>query len=135
MGAIGLHAFNVKIHGMRLDGKAPLLGDFLLPALDFLVMELLDVPAIDAHHMIMVLHILSFEHGLARFEMMPLKQPSLLELGQCAIHRGQADVHVFAEQHAIHIIRGQVPLLGLVEQLKNLHARESDLEPDVPQFS
>ena len=127
MGAIGLHAFNVKIHGMRLDGKAPLLGDFLLPALDFLVVELLDVPAVDSHHMIMVLHILSFEHGLARFEMMPLKQPSLLELGQCAIHRGQADVHVFAEQHAVYVVRCHVLSLGFVEKLENLHARKSGL--------
>ena len=92
MGAIGLHAFNVKIHGMRLDGEAALLGNLPLPAFNFLVVKFLDVSAVDAHHMIMVLHILSFEHGLARFEMMPLEQPRLLELGQGAVHRGQADV-------------------------------------------
>ena len=47
-----------------------------------------------------MLALVQLEHRLARLEVVPHKETCLLELGQHAVDRGEADVEVFAhEQH------------------------------------
>ena len=71
-----------------MDGEATVFGDFLLAALDFFVVELLDVSALDADQMVVVLPILSFVHGLAGFKMAAFEQARLFKLGERAINGG-----------------------------------------------
>ena len=54
---------------------------------------------------------------------MPFEQTCLLELRERTIDSRQANVHVLAEQHPIHVVSRQVPHLGFFEQLENPQAR------------
>src|SRR5690606_25740093 len=87
---VGLDALGVDVERVLVDGKAALLGDPGLPALDFLVVELFDPAAVDAHQMVVVVAGVEFEHCLAGFEVVALKEAGLLELGENAVDRRQA---------------------------------------------
>ena len=115
---------------MRLDRETTLFGNFFLPPFDFLIMKFFDMAAIGTNQVVMMLDSLFFKNGFSGFEMVPFEETSLFELCQGAIDSRQTNVHVFTEQQAIDIVCRQVFALGLVEQLQNLHARESGLEPD-----
>ena len=130
MRTIGANALGVQVHRVRLNDETALLGDAFLPAFDFFVVKFLDMATVGAYQVIVVVHGFTFEHGFSRFEVMSLQQASLFELGQGAINGGQSDVHVFAEQHAVYVVRCHVFSLGFVEKLKDLHARKSGFEPD-----
>ena len=91
-----------------MDGEAAFLGDFLLSAFDFLVVELFDVSALDADQVIVVRAVLFFVDGLAGFKMAAFEQAGLFKLGERAINGGQADIDVFAQQHLVDIVCRQV---------------------------
>jgi hypothetical protein len=71
-----------------------------------------------------------FEHGAAGFEMMPLKQAGMLELGQHAIDRGQAGVQSVCHQQFVYVLGRQVPHLAFFKQIENLEPRRGNLEAD-----
>lgn len=124
-----LGALGIEVQGVLLNRKATFLGDLGLPTFDFRIVKLLDTTAIDAYQVIVVLPGIHFENGLARLEVVSLKQPCLLELRQHAIHSGQADIHVFGDQHPIDIFRSQVTHSAVFEQLENLQSGECGFEP------
>ena len=90
--AVGLEAIDVQMQRVLGDDEAAFLGDLVLAFFDPGVVELLDPPALHAHKMIVMAACVEFEHGAAGFEMVPLQQAGMLELGQHPIHRGQAGV-------------------------------------------
>jgi len=59
---------------------------------------------------------------------LPDEQARLLELGQHAIDRREADVEPLAQQELVDVLGGQVPHLGRFEQVDDLEARQRRLE-------
>src|SRR5690606_41231765 len=64
-------------------------------------------------------------HRLAALEMAAAQDAGLLELRQHAVHRGQADVGTFLQQHAEHVFRRHVALAALLEHVEDLQDRKS----------
>jgi len=85
--------------------------------------------------MVVMFPFVEFEGGFAGLEMVALEQAGLLELGQYAVHRGQADVHAVVEQVAIDVfgrdVAGNALLFELVEEVEDLESGEGGLEADV----
>jgi hypothetical protein len=71
------------------------------------------------------------EDGLAGFEEVALQQAGLLELGQYAVNRGQANIHMVSDEHAIDVLCRHVALSAFLEKLKNLQARNGGFQADV----
>lgn len=116
------------------NGEASLLGDLVLTALDLRIGELLDVAALHADQMIVMLAVVEFEYRLAGFEVVPFEQADLFELGQDAVNSRQPDVEVIGQQLSIDVFRGEVARRRLPEQVKDGHARHGGLEADALEF-
>jgi len=104
------------------NGETALFGNFMLTPLDFLVEKFLDPATIEANQMIVVRSYVEFEYRFAGFEMVAVQQPGLLELGQYAIYCCQPDIHVFYEQHFIHVFRTQMANFAVLENFEYLEA-------------
>lgn len=113
---------------MVLDSPAHLAGYQLLAALDFRVIELFHLATAGAHEVVMVLAFIELVNRFAAFEIAAQQDARLLELGQHAVHSGQANVRALVEQHTEHIFRSHVALLTCLENLQNLQARQCGFE-------
>jgi len=100
----------------------------LLAFFDFGVVELLDPAAVQADQVIVVLPLVDFVDGLARLEVAAIEEPGLLELGQDAVDRGQANVRSLLQQHAEHILGRHVPLLAGLKNLQDLQSRQGGFQ-------
>ena len=118
---------------MFLQLEAVLRGDFFLPPLDLRIEKLHHPTAVQAHQMVVVRAFVDLEHRLARLEVTAQQNAGLLELGQHAVHRGQTDVLLLVEQHAVHIFRSHVALRALLKNLQNAQARLSDFQTGIAQ--
>jgi hypothetical protein len=105
-----------------------LLGDGMLATLDFLVEKLFDMTALQAEQMIVMAATVEFVNRLVIVEMMPNQNAGMLELGQDAIHRGEADIDAVSKQKTVNIIRRQVAPIGLLEQGENFQARTGNFQ-------
>src|SRR6267378_7858794 len=90
VGTVGLGAVGVKLKGVVANRKPAFLGYLGLALFDFRVVELLDASAGEAHQVIVVAALVQLEHGLARLEMVALEDAGVLELGEHAVHGGEA---------------------------------------------
>src|SRR3954465_13583042 len=70
------------------------------------------------------------EYGLAGFEMMPDQDAGLLKLCQNAINRRKTNFHAFTKQNFIRVCRCQMTHIAVLEQIEDLQARQSRLQPD-----
>lgn len=125
-----LGALRVQVKGVVLDFEATLFGDQVLSALDFCVIKFFYPATVDTNQMVMMLAAVDLEYGFAGFEKVTLKQASLFELRQDAIHRGQTDIHVFCQKHPINIFCRHVPHGALFEQLKNFQTGKGGFQAD-----
>ena len=66
---------------MLANGEAVLGGDFFLAGLDSRIIELLDMTALQANDVIMMLALVKLKHGLAAFKMVSHQQSGFFELG------------------------------------------------------
>ena len=114
-----------------MDGEAAFLGDAGLAFFDFGVEELLDLAALQADQMVVVVALVQLEHRLVAVEVVAHQKTGLLELGEHAVDRGQTDILAFVGQQAIHLLGGHVPLVALLEQIENFQARQRGFETDV----
>ena len=130
VGTVFLDAVGVDLQRVIVDGEPPLLGDPVLAFLDFAVEEFLDLAALQADQMIVVVAQVEFEHGLVAVEVVANQQPGLLELGQHAVDGGEADILAFVGKQAIHLLGSHVPLVALLEQIEDLQARQCGFETD-----
>ena len=64
-----------------LDPESAILGNLGLTALNLGIIELLDMAALDANEVIMVLTLVELENSFAGLEMMTNEQSGLLKLG------------------------------------------------------
>src|SRR5215210_5466025 len=116
---------------MILDAKAALAGDLDLALLDFGVVELLDVAALDAHDVIVVSPCaLQLENGFPAFEMVPDQETRLLELRQYAVDRCEPGVGAFLEQGFVNVFGRQMAHLTFLEDLENAQTRQGRFETD-----
>src|SRR5574338_1082227 len=113
------HAVRIQVKRVFLDRETALFGDALLSLLDLGVVELLDISALQADEVVVVIALVELENRLARLEIVALEQSCLLELRQHAVDCRQADIHAFANQQAIDILGGQVALFRALEQVEN----------------
>lgn len=92
--ATRLGAICIKVQGMVVDIESAVFGNLGLPLLDFRIVELFDLAALQAYQMIVVTAFIQFEYCLAAFEVVAHQQSRLFELRQDTVHRGQANVGV-----------------------------------------
>ena len=121
---------------MPHDLEAVLLGYSALTALDLGIAKFDDPAGLDAHHVIVVLAAVQFEHRmagrrLARLERMPGYQTGRLELGEHAIHRREADFLALFPKPIVYLLGTHVlAFLGLgLENLQDFQPRHGYLEP------
>ena len=110
---------------------AALAGDAVLPLLDFRVVEFFNLATLQADEVVVMMAFVELEDGLAGFKVMAFEQAGLLELGEDAVNGGQADVHVLGDEQTVHVFRGEVTIVGLLEEVEDLEPRRSGLEADV----
>ena len=130
VGAVFLDAVGVDLQRVVVDGEAAFLGDAGLAFFDFGVEELLDLAALQADQMIVVVALVEFEHRLVAVEVVAHQQPGLLELGEHAVDRGETDILAFVRQQPVHLLCGHVALVALLEQIEDFQARQRGLETD-----
>src|SRR6478735_9337642 len=118
---------------MAVQLEAALARDFILALLDLGVVELLHPAALHAEQVVVVAALVELENRLAGLEVLPREQPRVLELGEDAVDRGEADVDAFGHQRLVYILGGQMAYLARLEQLQDLAPRQRRLEPDVLQ--
>ena len=130
VGAVFLDAVGVDLQRMVVNGKPPFLGDTGLAFFDFGVEEFLDLAALNADQMVVVVALVELEHRLVAVEVVAHQQSRLLELGEHAIDRGQTDVLALVGQQAIDLFCGHVALLALLEQIQDFQARQGGFQAD-----
>ena len=116
------------------DGKALGLGHTVLALFNLGVKKLLHFAAVQAHQMVVVLAFIEFKNRLAALKMAAAQDAGLLELGQHAVHRGQADIGALQQQHAEHVLGRHVPLRAFLEYFQNLQARQRGLQAGAFEF-
>ena len=85
--------------------------------------------------MIVTVAVIQLEHGLTRIELAALQHAGLLELGQHAVDRRQADFDLLIDQRAIDIFGAEVAMFGFMEDFEDLQARERGLQADILEFA
>ena len=108
--------------------EAVLLGDIVLQALDLVAGELDDVAGLDADHVVVMLAVVELEHRVTALEVVAGHQAGGLELRQHTVDRGQTDFLTRIQQVLVNVLGTQVPIRGILEDLKDLQARQRDLE-------
>ena len=92
--------------------------------------KLFDASALYAHQMVVVIAFIQFEHRFARFEVVPLKDAGLFELGQNAVHRRKPDINAIAHQKSVDIFSRQMANLAGFEKFENSQPRSGRLQAD-----
>lgn len=115
--------------------EAALVDDLPLALLDFRVHELDDFAGIDANHVVVVAAVGKFEDSMTAVEVVANHQAGGLELGQHAIDSGQTYVLARLHQRFVDILGAHVALLGGIEHLEDLDARQRDFQSDFAQLA
>ena len=115
---------------MILQAKAAFLRYGRLPPLDLGGVELLDVAALHADDVVVMPTLFQLENGFSALEVMPDEKTGLFELGQHAIHSGEAGVRAVFHEQLVHVLGGQVPDFAAFENFENTQARHRRLEAD-----
>lgn len=108
--------------------EAGLFRNRVLAFLDHLVVKLFNLAALHAHDMVMVITDAEFEDRVPTLEMMPRDKARCFELGQDAIHGGQADFLTAFQQQFVHIFRAQVPAVGTFKDGEDFYTRYRDFQ-------
>ncbi len=115
---------------MLADEKSPAGGNRGLATLDFVVEEFLHPATLETHDVVVMGRVIQLEDRLVRFEVMPAEQPCLFELREHAIDGREPEVEPIGGEGPIDFFRGQVSLLGALEQAENSQSRRGRLESD-----
>lgn len=114
--------------------EATFAGNGPLASFDFRVVELFHPAALHAEQMIVVVAPVELVDRLVIVEMVPDEDAGLFELGQYPVDRSQADIDMFAQQHAIDVIGREVTAVGRLEQTEDFETGAGDLEAAVPEL-
>jgi outer membrane protein assembly factor BamE len=126
----------VSVHDEAVLGQreSEFAGPFALALLDGFVLEFLDMAALRAHQVIVVVPALKFEHGVPALEVVAPHQARGLELGQHPINRRQPDILVEVAQLPVDLLGRQMPRRVALQHLEDFQARQRDLEAYVAQI-
>ena len=116
------------------NGKALGSGHGVLALLDFGIVKLFHLAAIQAHQMVVVLARIEFKNRFATLEMAAAQDLGMFKLGQNTIDRGQSDVGAFSQQHAIDIFSRHVTARIALEDLEYFQSRQGRLESGTFEF-
>ena len=108
-------------------------GD-LLALLDFSVIKLFHLAAVQADQMVMVLALVELVNRFATLKVVAAQDTGLFKLRQHPVHRGQADVDVFAQQMAKNIFRRHVALRAALKNVQNFQPGQCGFQTIVFQF-
>ena len=134
VGAICLGAAGVEAKGVVGDGKAFGFGNRVLAFFDFGVVKLFDLAAVQADQMVVVFALVQLEHRLAAFKLAALQNAGLLKLHKHAVHRGQAHIGAFLEQHPKDVFGRHMALQAALEDFQYLQTRQRGLEAGAFEF-
>src|SRR5258705_14011486 len=118
---------------MPVQLEAALARDLVLALLDLGIVELLDPAALQAYQVVVMAALVELVHRLAGLEVLAREQPRVLELGQHAVDRGEADIDAFGEERPVDVLGGKVAHLACLEKLQDLAPRQRRLEAAVLQ--
>jgi hypothetical protein len=108
--------------------EAMFFRDGMLATFNFFVEKLFHMAALQAQQVIVMAAAIEFVHRLIVVEVMPNQDASMLELGQHAVHRGQADIDAVSEEKSVYVIRREVASVSLLEQGEDFQARAGDFQ-------
>lgn len=112
----------VDDQGVIVDVVSLAGGDRLLAIFDGLVKKLLDVTALHANDVVVVLATLQFEHRVPAFEVMTDHEPGGLELGEDPVDRREADLFVRFKQCLVDVFRAHVTSVAAFKDFEDLQA-------------
>jgi len=112
---------------MAVDHKASLSGHLALAFLDTAVVELEDLAALYAHHVVMVHALVQLEHVAATLKIMPYDETGMLKLGQDPVHGRQTHILAGLGQTLVHVLGRHVRILGMLQDLEDLKPRQGRL--------
>jgi hypothetical protein len=118
----------IQAQGMVRNHKTFGMCDRLLARFNFGVKKLFNPPAVQTHHVVVVLPLIELINGLATFKMVAAQNARLLKLGQNTVNRRQANVGVVLEQMTKHIFGRHVAHLGALKNFQNFQAWQSGFE-------
>ena len=75
------------------------------------VIEFNDFTGFHTDEVIVVIAVVDFKDAVVAFEVVPLEDARLFELGENAVHGGEADVFIRFEQDFIHVFRAEVAIV------------------------
>jgi hypothetical protein len=84
--------------------------------------------ALQAKQVIVMTPPIKFVNRFVIVKVMSNQNAGMLELGQHAVHRGEADIDAIGHQQTIHIVGGQMALIGLFEQGEDFQAWAGDFQ-------
>lgn len=111
-----------------MDGEAAFGGDLFLACFYSAVVELFDVPALQTYDVIMMFAVVEFENRFVAFKMVAYQQAGMLELGEYAVYRGQADILAAAAQDVVDVFCAQVALFAALKQSQHFQSWQGCLE-------
>ena len=132
--AIGTHAIGVQTQRMVGNDEALGSGHIVLAALDFGVVELLNLAAIQTDQMVVMLAFVELVHRLAGFKMTAAEDARLFELRQHPVHGRQTDIRAIFQQHTKHVFRRHVPQRALLKDLQYLQPRHRGFQSGALEF-
>ena len=96
------------------------------------VIEFNDFTSFHTDEVIVVVTVVDFENAVVAFKVVSFEDARLFELGQDAVHGGEADVFIRFEQDFIYVFRAEVA--GVVRSLafhdfKDFHPRPGHFQP------
>jgi hypothetical protein len=100
----------------------------MLATLNFFVVKLFHMAALQAKQVIVMTTPIKFVNRFVIVKVMSNQNAGMLELGQHAVHRGEADIDAIGHQQTIHIVGGQMALIGLFEQGEDFQAWAGDFQ-------
>ena len=109
------------------NAVAIILRNFILQALNFLVMKLGNIATFHAHQMVVVLALVQLVNRLACFKMMAQQNACLFKLREHTVNRRHAHFNAFVQQNAVYIFRAQMLIGVRFKQIQNFQTRASNL--------
>lgn len=105
-----------------------LISDVSLTLFNHLIDKFLDLAALHANDMVMVLAMLQLEHRVAPLEMVACDQTGGLELGQYPVDRGQANLFTTFQQLLVNILSTEMAQTAFFHDFKDFDPRQGYLQ-------
>ena len=116
------------------DGESFELGHSLLALLDFGVVKLFHLAAVQADNVVVVLALVEFVDRLAAFKLAARQDAGLFKLGEYTVDGGQAHIRALLQQDAVHVFRRHMALATALENFEDFQAGNGGFEPSAFEF-